>query len=152
MNTVQLDAFDIIGIYVKTCNTDGSAAMDIPALWSRFFAENSMDKITNKTSEDIYAIYTEYEGDFTQPYTTIIGCKVASTLEIPEGMIACRIPAENYAKIEATGMVNEGFVYKAWERIWQSELPRAYVADFEVYGPGSQNPAHAMVDIYIGLK
>ncbi len=52
----------------------------------------------------------------------------------------------------AQGNSLEGAVYKMWEEIWNSDTPRAYTYDFEVYGPKSQNPLDAEVEIYIAVK
>ena len=50
-------------------------------------SEGIAEKIPNKIDQSILSIYTNYEGDHTQPYDTILGCKVSSLQEIPEGMV-----------------------------------------------------------------
>lgn len=152
MDTIQIDGFSIIGIAVKTTNQNGQSAIDIGQLWERFFSENVMAKIPNRVSEDIYSVYTDYEGDYTKPYTTLLGCKVADISTIPDGLTAKTFAGANYTKFVAKGKLAHGAVYQEWVKIWESDIPRAYTADFEVYGPKAQNPDDAEVDIFIAVK
>ena len=149
MENVKIKSFDIIGIAIRTTNENEKAATDIPALWAKFMQENILDKIPNKIDNAIYAIYTEYEGDYTQPYTTILGCKVSSTSNLPEGMVAKSLGGENYAKFVAKGDLTKGIVYNKWNEIWNMDLARSYSADFEIYGSKAQNPQEAEVEIFI---
>ncbi len=50
--------------------------------------ENILANIPNKVDSTIYSVYTDYESDFTKPYTTLIGCKVPDLKSIPKGMAA----------------------------------------------------------------
>jgi predicted transcriptional regulator YdeE len=152
MEKQKHDAFALIGITVRTCNTDGTAAVDIPALWQRFRSENLLSKIHNVLSPDVYSVYTEYEGDYTRPYTTLIGYRVADLDDVPEGLTGILIPQGEYQKRVVTGNLLKGAVYEAWLEIWQSDIPRAYTADYEVYGAGEQDPENALVDIYLSVK
>lgn len=147
-----LSPVSIIGIAVRTANAPGSAEVDIPALWQRFREEGIMTKIPGIISSDkVYSIYTDYEGDHTLPYTTVIGCEVASLEYIPEGMHGLTLAAGNYQQFSVTGNLFEGLVFNAWLNIWDSGLPRVYTTDFEVYGPAAQNPEYATVDIYVAV-
>jgi predicted transcriptional regulator YdeE len=151
MNT-NIDTFHIIGISVRTSNENGQAANDIPALWNRFFEEDIPSKIQNKISEDLYCLYTDYEKDHTKPYTTLLGYKVKDLDAVPEGLTGATVSGKTFELVTATGKLNEGAVFKAWTKIWNSSLDRAYSGDFEVYGPKSQDPENAEVDIYIALQ
>lgn len=146
-----MEAFKIIGIKTRTTNENGQSSKDIPALWERFFKEGLLEQIPNKTSNDIYCIYTEYEGDHTAPYSTIIGCRVKDFNNIPEGMTTLTIKESKYEKFLAKGNIKQ-VVYETWLKIWNTELNRSYTADFEVYGKKAQDPENAEVDIYIALK
>ena len=78
--------FKIIGISVRTTNQNNQAQEDLTKLWEQFISENFNEKIPNKISNEILAIYTDYQSNHTQEYTTIIGVPVSSLDEIPEGM------------------------------------------------------------------
>ena len=151
MEEIQKEAFTVIGITVRTTNENAQGAKDIPALWNRFISEGILDKIPNKIDNTVYCCYTNYEGDYTRPYTTLIGCKVTNTASIPENMTAIDIAASNYSKFIAKGNLLEGAVYNKWLEIWEQNLSRKYSTDFEVYTEKAQNPANAEVAIYIGL-
>jgi len=152
MEKVTLTPFFVVGISVETSNDPGKAAIDIPALWARFIGENIGAKILNKLRDEVYSIYTDYEGDYTQPYTTVIGYAVPSLEEIPEGMRGVTIAGGSYQKYVLKGNMQEGLVFNAWLDIWKSGISRAYTTDFEVYGAKAQNPEAAEVDIFIALR
>ena len=152
MNMQHLPEFSVIGISVRTTNEATQAATDIPSLWQRFMAENISAAIPNKMDDAIYSIYTEYEKDHTKPYTTILGCHVSSLDAIPDGMIGKTFKAADYVRFVAKGNLNEGVVYNEWTKIWNSDLERAFTADFEIYGEKAQNPESAEVEIFIATR
>lgn len=144
-----MESFFIAGIAVKTSNQTGAAAQDIPALWNRFYMEDIASKIPGKLDNDVYSVYTAYEGDYTQPYTTVIGCKVVQGTEIPEGLELIKIEGGDFLKQTVKGNLQQGIVFNAWVEIWNSDIKRAYTADFEVYGAGTKDPENAELAIYI---
>lgn len=153
MENETIEGFTLVGLAIRTTNEHGQAAKDIPALWNKFMAENISAQIPDKLDQQIYCMYTDYEDDFRKPYTTILGCKVANDLaKIPEGLILKFIPTANYTKVVAKGNLQAGAVYNAWVNIWNSDVDRAYQADFEVYGSGAQDPGNATVDIFISIN
>ena len=152
MQTVIIEPFKIIGISIQTTNENNQASKDIAALWGRFMEENLLTKIPNKASSDIYSLYTSYEGDHTQPYTTILGCRVENLDEIPVGMIGKSIVGGKYFKTSTKGDLMQGLIVKKWEKIFGMDLDRTYVADFEIYGKKAQNPSAAEVDVFVGIK
>ncbi len=152
MQTVKIAAFKIIGLSVRTSNANGQSAQDIGALWGKFMSEGISSKIPNKIEDTVFSIYTNYEGDHTMPYDTVLGCKVDSLDEIPEGMIGQSFEGGEHVKFVAKGNLAQGAVYQTWGTIWGSELDRKYTADFEVYGEKAQNPADAEVDIFVAVN
>ena len=152
MENIKLEAFTVVGIAVKTTNKNGQSAADIGALWQKFMGEGILEKIPHKIDYSIYSIYTDYEGDYTKPYTTVLGCKVSDATNVPEGMVAVGVNASDYSKYSAKGNLNEAVVYNAWTEIWNQDLNRSYKADFEVYGEKARDPENAEVEIFIGLK
>ena len=152
MQTVKIDAFHVIGISVKTTNKDQQSAQDIGALWGKFMQEQILDKIPNKIDNTVYSIYTDYEGDYTKPYTTVLGCKVSSLEDIPEGMVGKTFEGGSYTKFVSKGDLTQGVVFQDWLKIWNTNLNRNYAADFEVYGERAMNPNDAEVDIFVGVN
>ncbi|SHH25209.1 GyrI-like domain-containing protein [Flavobacterium johnsoniae] len=149
---MEIKKFNVIGISIRTTNENGQSVKDIPALWNQFLTEEIITKIPNKTSNEIYCIYTDYKKDHTAPYTTILGCAVENLESIPEGMIGKTIENSNYEKFIAKGNLTEGAVYNEWVKIWNSDLKRAFTSDFEVYGEKAQYLKNAEVDIFIAIQ
>jgi predicted transcriptional regulator YdeE len=152
MENQTIAAFNIIGIAVRTTNENGQSSKDIPVLWEQFMTNGLLQKIPNRISDDVYCMYTDYEKDHTKPYTTIIGCKVTSLDNLPDGMIGKHIGDSKYSKQVAKGNILEGLVYNAWLKIWGLELPRIFTADFEIYGAKAAHPNNAEVDIFVAVK
>ncbi len=152
MEQTKIKELKVIGISVRTTNENGKAAEDIPQLWNKFLSENILEKIPNKVNSNIYSIYTDYEGDYMKPYTTILACEVSSFDEVPEGMVAKTIGGGNYKKYVAKGNLKENIVYNAWLKIWEDKIDRAYTSDFEVYGAKAQNQEDAEIDIFVGVQ
>lgn len=145
-----VEPFNFIGISVKTTNENGQAAIDLARLWQRFYAEKVMAKIPHKVNNEIYALYTDYEGDYTKPYTAMIGCKVEEILVIPQGMQSKVVEGGNYLVFSPRGKLVE-IVMDEWLKIWSSGIDRAYTIDFEVYGKKARDPENAEVDIYLSV-
>lgn len=153
MEKVKSASFNIIGIAVRTTNENNQSANDISALWHKFMTENVLSKIPNKVDDTVYCLYTNYEGDYTQAYTSIIGCKAESLDAIPEGMVGQAFDGGNYQKMSVRGNLAEDLVINQWVKIWgMSDLDRAYTVDFEVYGGKAQNPSDAEIDIFVAIK
>jgi predicted transcriptional regulator YdeE len=152
MSNQTISAFKVIGISIRTTNENSQASQDIPALWNHFIAQGIIEQIPNKIDNSIYCIYTDYEKDYTKPYTTILGCKVENLDIIPHGMVGKVFEGATYKKYTAKGNILQGLVYNEWTKIWNSSLDRAYTADFEVYGEKAQNPESAEVDIFVAVR
>lgn len=147
MKTESINAFNLIGLSVRTTNENGQAFQDIPALWQQFMSRNTAGSIPNKTDPAVYCLYTNYELDHTRPYTVIIGCKVATLDEIPEGLTGGTFQSGNYVRYTT----KPAAIVEEWQKIWAANLPRKFTADFEVYGEKSQDPANPEVDIFIAV-
>lgn len=150
---IKIAPLNIIGLAVETTNENGQAAQDLGLLWQQFFTQTIAQAIPNKTSEDIYAIYTNYESDYRGKYTAIIGCTVATLDAIPDGLIGRTFAGGQYQRFLAKGAMPRA-VQQTWQEIWAKGdlLERNYSADFEIYGAKSKNGAASEVAIYISLK
>jgi predicted transcriptional regulator YdeE len=146
---VQKPAMLVIGIECRTSNSPDAAQKDIPLHWERFISEEICSKIPNKSSNDILGLYCDYAGDFTQPYSLVIGCQVTSSDEIPPGMVAKTLPASSYAVFQVSGEFPKSVV-DTWGTIWQTSLPRTYTGDFERYGENFY--LDNIADIYIAIE
>ncbi|QWX84168.1 AraC family transcriptional regulator [Cellulophaga sp. HaHaR_3_176] len=152
METTKKEGFTIVGVTVKTTNENRQAAKDIPMLWNEFMIDNVKSKIKNKVDDTVYALYTNYEGDHTKPYTTMIGCKVENLENIPEELTVKIIPEATYAKFIAKGDLTKNVVYDKWLTIWNTNLERMFTTDIEVYNEKAINPKDGEVEIYVAIK
>lgn len=154
METKIIDSFYVVGISIRTTNAGGQAATDIEQLWQKFWGENIADKIPNKVSTEIYAVYTDYETDFTGPYTTIIGLPVHSLAAVPEGFTGLEIGRTTYREFTVKGKMPEA-VGNSWMEIWADTAlndKRAYKADFTVHGEKYNDTDQAEVSTYISIR
>jgi predicted transcriptional regulator YdeE len=143
------DCLKVIGIQMKTTNEKGQSGKDISQFWEKFRKENIFDKIPNKKDGNLLAMYSDYEGDFMQPFHYMICCEVTSLEDVPLGMIGKLVPPADYTILKAQGKFPDCLV-QTWQTIWESDLKRSYRCDFEIYK--KMDPEHADIDIYIGVK
>ncbi|MEK4759728.1 effector binding domain-containing protein [Viridibacillus sp. FSL E2-0187] len=106
-------------IYGKSVRTNNQNTEEIIKLWEEFLRLN--------LTGEIYAVYSNYSRDFTGDYDLHIGTEEPNTNDV-----STIIPEDNYLAIEVDNMDPKG-VFKAWEKIWKSDIDRAYNTDFEHY-------------------
>lgn len=151
MDNVTIKQFFVIGISTRTTNENGQSATDIEALWTKFWKAEIQKEIVNRTSDDIYAVYTDYESDFKGPYTLTIGFPVTSLENIPPGYVGKTIAVSTYKKFVSKGKMPEA-VFGTWLEIWgDSSLNRAYSADFTIHGRKYYDGNKAEVETYISI-
>lgn len=154
MSIQTIQKFNVIGISTRTVNTNGQSAIDIEALWQKFWTNDIQAQIPNKISNDIYAIYTDYESDFTGLYTTMIGVAVNNLEDIPLGMVGLTIETDTYQEIFSKGKMPEA-IGNTWVGIWKdTELnaKRAYKADFTIHGEKYYHGENAEVVTYLSIR
>ena len=114
------------------------------------------ERVHDKSSPNLYAVYTEYASDHNGEYTFMVGAPVKAGTVPPEGMVLRQIPAGKYAVITTENGPFPTVIPEAWLRIFKLEdegkLKRAYQTDFELYDERALDPQNAQVDIYIGIE
>ncbi len=144
----QFGPLKVVGIALRTTMQDGREQAEIPAHWERFHKEGIIEKIPNKIYRYPVAVYTDYEGDYSQPYTYILGCLVFA-VSVPKGMVSVTLPKRRYAHYEIVGKFPDRLA-QTWDTIRMFPPDRSYTADLEVY-PADLNPENARVDLYLAL-
>ncbi len=152
MENIKKGALSIVGVTIRTSNKPGQAEKDIPMLWGKFMSDDIKNKIPNRVDETIYALYTDYESDHTEPYTMLLGYQVKDLDNVNEDMTVKIIPAANYRKFVAKGDLTKTAVYDAWMGIWKTDLKRTYTTDFEIYGEKAINPTNGEAEIFIAVE
>jgi len=142
----------ITGIECRTSNAPEAGPHDIPKHWEKFYGEDVINQIPNKISNEVIALYCDYEGDYTQPYSLVIGCVVSSIDEIPKGLVTKIIPASSYAVFHATGEHPKSLI-ETWKNIWQqANLARTYTGDYEMYGDKFFSGSPQEIDVFIAIE
>lgn len=151
MTTTSLNEFYVIGLSVRTRNKDQQMEHDIQNLWNDFMEKEVGQKIPNRLDDTLYGIYTDYENGVNGYYKAIVGCKVSSLENIPEGMTGITIKEGDYTKFMAKGDITKDAIPNAWETIWKTNLKRKFTTDFEVYDERAITQSKAEVDIFIAV-
>jgi predicted transcriptional regulator YdeE len=157
---VELDAFEVMGIEVRTNNAKEAGATGlIPKLWQRVIQEHVLDVVPDRVGQNVYAVYTDYASDANGDYTLVLGARIKAPADtpVPTGMVVKTVPAGRYAVFTSERGAVAKVVVQTWQQIWSYyESPangrRAYQADFELYDHRAADPTNAQVDIYIGVK
>ncbi len=145
------DQFYLVGISVRTTNQNSQSQQDIGGLWTRFMNERLMAQIVDRTSDDTYCAYTDYETDHTGPYTAVLGCMVSSLDHIPDGFIGITIPADKYLVYYLDGDFPAN-IGAAWKQIWASDVSRKYTSDYDWYKANPKSFEETEARIYLAVK
>ena len=142
----QPQALHVIGIELRTSNAD--ALRTIPPHWQRFSEEGVLAKLAGRQSDDVHAVYTNFQNagrDNEGLYSLVIGAQVPADAEVPAGMVRVVVPASRRAVFPVeTGRFD--LVGAAWQKIWQTRLPKTFVADYEHYR------ADGRIEILVGIE
>lgn len=147
------DALKLVGLRLngKTTNQNNQSGKDCGSLWQKFETEKIFDLIPEKLSNEVYAVYFDYEKDETAPFSYFIGCKVPENSDTPSELQTLVIPAQTYTKLTAKGKMT-ACITDTWKEIWDSDIQRKFAFDFEVYDERSRDWNDAEVDIYISTR
>lgn len=157
INTGQSEsAFDVIGITVRCSTQEAIRNNTIGKLWQRFFEDQIFTKIPNKIDTTLLALYYDFESDKSGEYTTLIGVRVSSIKEVPAGMVAKHVPADNREVFLTEQGPMGQVVFGTWQKIWQLEdagkLKHSYTVDYELYDERSRDLQNAQVEIHVGVN
>lgn len=146
---VELKDMKVIGVGARTNNAAPDMGIVIGGLWERFYGAGIYAGIQNKVNEKALGIYSEYENNETGDYTITVACAVNENSIAPEGTVSFSIPAGKYAKFVVKGNMNTA-VFEFWQKLWNMDLQRTYVCDFEEYQNSDMEQAE--IHMYIGVK
>jgi predicted transcriptional regulator YdeE len=147
IETSSEPAFSIVGIAVRTTNENNQAQSDMGQLWGKFMENHLQGKITDRLSDDLFAVYMNYETDHTGYYTALLGCKCDPLSLVPDSFEQVDIPEGQYQIYSLSGEIPI-IVGEAWAEIWESGTPRAYTFDYDRYNNSCQPPE---VKVYVAV-
>ena len=148
----------IAGYQVRTSNAAELASTGkIGPLWQRFLAENLAATIPNRTSNDLYAVYSNYQSDENGAYDYLIGSPVSTIDNLPAGITFAALSTGEYAVLTTDKGPIANVLQSAWREIWPLSPEdlggrRAFLADYEIYGHRAADPNNAEVEIHIGIE
>ena len=139
---VTREQFELVGLETRASNADPSP---IGALWGRFFGDARMQSL-DALDDDVVAVYCEYEGDHTRPYTFFLGRKIEPGTEVAQGRAHRRGPGGAVARVVAEGEQPAALI-GAWQAIWTVPLERKYDHDYEIHPQADRE----RVEIFVGV-
>ena len=146
-NIQQCEAMNIVGLEVRTSNA--RAFETIPAHWRRFHGDEVLARISDKVSDDVYAVYTgfENEGESNEGlYSFIIGVRVHDIGAVPVGLSGVVVPAARRA-VFAVERGHPELVGEQWRKIWLlADLPKSFICDYERY------QSNGDIDVFVGVR
>lgn len=145
---VRLEEKCVAGFSGRTNNTSPDMGTVIGGLWQKLYSPENCTKITQRTNEKALGIYTDYSSDENGDYTVMAAFEVSSC-EPQTGFETRKIPGGRYAKFIVKGNMITA-VQEFWEKLWNMDLERSFICDFEEYQ--NADPENAEIHIYIGLK
>jgi len=136
----------IVGIELRTSND--VAFTEIPKHWKRFTETDVAQRVRGKISDDVYAVYTNFENQGSNnkgTYSFILGYAVEDAHEPAEGLASAVIPASSYEVFNIPDN-DPSKVGDVWMKIWAlKDQSKTFVCDFEKYGVTGD------IEIFVGV-
>lgn len=143
MGEKRKESFEVVGLSKRVTNDDPASIGD---LWETFRNSDLRSKVGDTASREVYCVYHDYDGGFAEPFCMTIGYRVSTRTKAPNDAHRVEIPAQYVVPFAANGPQPQTLISR-WQTIWQSELSRAYVADYDVYD--ADNPD--LVTVFVGV-
>ena len=134
----------LLGREIRASNDDPEA---LGEAWAGFFERGATAGIPGRLDEDVYAVYSDYAGDETQPYTYFIGCEVEADAPVPARMVSRILPDAKFEVFVSEGK-QPAALMQTWAEIHAANLDRSFEMVYEVHLAKQAN----RVLIYIGVK
>jgi len=140
---VQVPAFSVAGITVRTCNRDEAApgCARIGALWDQFFSESWARRLPGPGADGrLYGVYSAYESGEHGAFDVTAGVSAAVQADPPVGAACVQVEGGGYLVFRREGPMPQ-MVIGAWGDVWRyfaanSGVRRRFGTDFELYeGP-----------------
>jgi predicted transcriptional regulator YdeE len=99
----------------------------------------------------MFAVYSDYESDWTGEYAYLIRSEVTKADTVPAGLAVVRIPAQTYVVFTAAGPMPDAILLVCVS-VWGTKLSRAYTFDFEQYDARFTCPDNKDAEVYIAVN
>ena len=121
-----METFTIVGF--KKRIDPSLEGQDIMNLWKQLWSHPNTVEFIKKNIMPV-AVYFEYEGDQTKPYSLIVGFKSEKKIEEFEFL---EVPVLQFQEFEKKGTMPQ-VVFECWQDVWDSNIKRAFLYDIEEY-------------------
>lgn len=144
----------LIGKTIRTTNAEGKCITDLSKFWCDFYKNNESINIPNKTDETYcFGVYSNYESDAKGYFDYTIAYQVDSFDNIPDGFTAITVEPGNFAKFKEESVMDlAGKCNSLWNKIWNSDIDRAYQIDYEVYEEATSCGENPQMEYFISVK
>ena len=130
-----IESLQVAGLPIRTNNAvEQTAAGQIPALWSNFFAQDLFGIDERIQGTPVYGVYTNYESDHTGDFDVVAGVKV--TAAPTTHLQTVTINAGDYLVFATKGEMPQRII-DGWMAVWayfddkNAPFERLYTTDFE---------------------
>ena len=154
--SVEREEFTVVGIPVKVSLSDKGYKEKIKAVWGQLMLK--LSEIKNRKGEEFYGPCNVSKGIEGDPcsFETLAAVAVKSAEDVPEGMVAWKVPARKYLVWTHEGKPDDvGKTYKVIEEWFKkSDLTEEKEGVwFELYDERyKENSEESKNDIYVPLK
>ncbi len=120
----------------------------LPALWARFMER--MSAVGDRVAGPAYGVVGQTP-ERTDELEYVACVEVTGSVDVPDGMVAIRVPSARYAKFAHRGDVTRindtvNYIYSSW--LARSGLRHTYAVDLEIYGDAYHPTSAASVFHY----
>ena len=147
---VELEEKTVVGIGARTKNSDPNMRNLIGGLWQEFYGKGIFQNIQGKINEKSIGLYTHYENGVEGEYDVIVCCETVENTVLSKETKSHKIPGGKYGRFIVQGDAQKA-VSEFWLELWEMNIERAYIADFEEYQPGG-TMENGEIHMYISLK
>lgn len=151
---VEKDAFEVLGLTIRTTDKDGQNHREIPAFWQKVNTDGTSEKLCELTSNPdvVYGICMNLDNDGYFDYAIASPYGGGQTDEFK----VMSMPAAKWAIFECVGPMPDS-IQKVWKRIFSEWLPAtqyeiAQLPQLELYYRGDTTRADYKSEVWIPIK
>jgi predicted transcriptional regulator YdeE len=126
---VHLASRTFVGLETRASNAHPEL---IGELWADFRRRDIAQQVPSKLSDDVFAVYSDYVADHTEPFSLLLGYEAEGIHGTPPGLIRRVVAGGSFARFTFAGNQPDALI-DGWRRIWSLGLRRSFRADVECH-------------------
>ena len=144
-------SFNLLGISVETTFENDQHEKDIKKVWEELIDLNFHKIVPGNKGTEIYAVYSNYHGPAKSSFTYTVGLRLDKKIVTNNKMKMMTVPKTNFAVFD-TKYKNGNSINNTWQKIYESDLERAFTYDVELYKLDMGSYAIKDVEIWASTK